>query len=61
MRWADIRELLEQIAMRTDKVARHLSPGERREEYVDYVICEFPAILRIRCRHVGVIGKDVGQ
>ena len=55
-----VREVVEQIAMRSDIISRHLPICVNGEEDVHNVV-ECPAIVRKRCRATRVIGKNVRQ
>src|SRR5215510_15674662 len=61
VRGSQVRELVEQIAVRPNFVSCHLSVRERREEDVDNVVGQCPAIVRKARRAARVIEKNVWQ
>src|SRR5712671_129850 len=61
VRRSQIRELVQQIAMRSDFVSRYPSVGVYGAEDVEHVVGECPAILRKGCGAARVIGKNVWQ
>src|SRR6476646_1518381 len=58
---SQIRKLVQEIAMRSDFVSRHLSVGIYGAEHVEHIVGECPAILRKGCGAARIIGKDVWQ
>lgn len=57
----EVREVVEQIAMRSDTISCHLPICVNGEEDVDNIVAECPAIVRKRSRATRVIGKNVWQ
>ena len=50
----EVWKVVEQIAMRSDTISRHLRICINGEEDVDNIVAECPAIVRKRCRAVMV-------
>src|SRR5436190_6229390 len=61
VRRPQIRELVQQVAMRSDFVSRHLSVGVYSAEHVEHIVGECPAILRKGCGAARIVGKNVWQ
>src|SRR6266436_10184447 len=61
VRRPQIRELAEQIDMRTYFVSRHFPICEDREEDIDGIVSECSAIVREGRRAPGIVGQDVRQ
>jgi len=61
VRRSQVRELVQQIAMRADFVSRYLSIGVYRAEHVEHVVGECPAILRKGCGAARVIERMSGS
>ena len=61
VRRPEVREFVEQIAVRPNLISCHLPVCEDREENVDNIVGECPAIVRKGRRAARVIGKNVWQ
>jgi hypothetical protein len=61
VRRPEVRKLVQQIAVRPYLISCHLPIREYREENVDNIIGQCPAIVRKARRTARVIGKNVWQ
>ncbi len=61
MRGPHIGELVDQIAVRTYSVFRHLPICEDGKEDIDAIVSECSAIVREGRRVRGIVGQDVRQ